>query len=250
MLGQCSGCGNGGFGSPGGGGGGGVPLPGNGVVLDFLAPVLALPSPSPNPPISNLPPSPNTQATRTFPEPTNTALLAPATLSIVNSSAELLTNSSSVLGHFSHSKSNSLTPANMTVTLPHVGTILLDFTNLLSQGPIDVSPVQSPSGLSELKIEQTQTHLKPMSIKIENATYSIIGTPLKIGPPSVKFDGTLTISIPYNPSLANESDKVRLLFSDGGNWEDLTSGVNSLKHYVVGDLESLGTVIVATKSNT
>jgi hypothetical protein len=252
MLGQCDGCGSGGFGSPGAGGGGGVPLPGNGVVLDFLAPVVALPptpppSPTPNHPISNTPPSGEPLAVRTL---LGTPALVPASLSIVNSSAEQLINASSVPGQVSESKSNTLKASNFTVTLPHIGTVVLVFTNLLSQGPIVVTPIQSPSGLSALKIEQTSDTLKPMRIKIDNSTYSIMGTPLQIGPPSVNFDGRLTVSVPYNASLASETDQVRLLYSDGGNWEDLTSGVNLQKHYVVGDLESLGTVIAATTSIT
>ena len=257
MLGQCSGCGSGGFGSPGGGGGGGVPLPGNGIVFDFLAPVVALPpspptppSPTPNPPISNTPPSGEPLAFRTLSGSSNTAALFPASLSTVNSSTEQVINTSSVLGQVSDSKSDTLKAANFTVVLYQIGTVVLVFTNLLSQGPIDVTPIQSPSGLSALKIEQTSDALKPMRIKIDNSTYSIVGTPLQIGPPSVNFDGRLTVSVPYNARLAGETDEVRLLYSDGGNWEDLTSGVNPQKHYVVGDLESLGIVIAATKSIT
>jgi hypothetical protein len=253
MLGQCDGCGTGGFGSP-GGVGGGLPLPGNGVVLDFLSPVVASQPTQPGP-APSLPPSlPNPQSsselliTTALLEPSDTAALDPSSLSVMNSSTERLINSSSALGQVSDSKSNTLKAANFTVVLPQIGTVVLVFTNLLSQGPIDLTPIQLPSALSELKIEQASDALNSMSVKIGNSTYSMIGTPLQIGSPSVEFEGTLTVSVPYNANLASESDEVRLLFSDGGNWEDLTSGANSKEHIVIGELESLGTVVAAIKS--
>jgi hypothetical protein len=254
MIASGLGGGSGGFGSPGGGGGGGLGLPGNGVVLDLLAPVVASNPPSEPPlpstgPSSSLPPSFLTITNQRTVNPTPGISLI--SVSKTNISSDQSQNDSKLLENDgSRFEKSAPVARNFTIILPQIGTVVLSFTNLMSQGPISVIPVQSQLGLSQLKMDRTIENNKLLTVNIDKTMYTVLGTPLEIRPTSAMFNGRITVSIPYTPSLVHESDQIRLLYFNGGNWEDLTSGVNTQTHHVTGELESLGTVIAAAKSSS
>ena len=70
-----------------------------------------------------------------------------------------------------------------------------------------------------------------------------------VGPLDSKFDGTATITIPYNATLAPQASEVKVLHYTGTSWEDATSTPPADGHVVTGSLSSLGPVRrPATKS--
>src|SRR4029079_2451654 len=116
MIGDCPGCGTGGFGSPGGGGGGGVGLPGSGVVLAFLASVVPLTPPNEQPPPqpTGQTPSPSLRfLTDADLQRANTAQgLITVSMSSTNTSAEFANNNSKLIG----TKIESPAPVNLPQT--------------------------------------------------------------------------------------------------------------------------------------
>ena len=70
-----------------------------------------------------------------------------------------------------------------------------------------------------------------------------------VGPLDSKFDGTATITIPYNATLAPQASEVKILHSTGSSWEDVTTSPPADGHVVTGSLSSLGPVGAAKNHN-
>ena len=114
-------------------------------------------------------------------------------------------------------------------------------------GTLSVSAVKTPSELSALQIAMGENGQGTLTT-VDNTPYSIAGDVFMVGPLDSKFDGTATITIPYNATLAPQASEVKILHSTGSSWEDVTTSPPADGHVVTGSLSSLGPVVAAIKS--
>ncbi len=76
-----------------------------------------------------------------------------------------------------------------------------------------------------------------------------MGPVFNIGPFDAKVNGTVTVTIPYNSTLAPEGgDSVRMLQFVGNAWEDVTTNPPADGYVVTGSLNGLGPVVATIKS--
>ena len=69
-----------------------------------------------------------------------------------------------------------------------------------------------------------------------------------VGPLDSKFDGTATVTIPYNATLAPQASEVKIFHYTGSSWEDVTTSPPADGHVVTGSLRSWGPVVAPIKS--
>ena len=136
---------------------------------------------------------------------------------------------------------------NTTIVVPGSGDVIISFTKLGSGGTLSVSAVKTPSELSALKIAMGENGQGTLTT-VDNTPYSIAGDVFMVGPLDSKFDGTATVTIPYNATLAPQASEVKIFHYTGSSWEDVTTSPPADGHVVTGSLSSLGPVVAATKS--
>jgi len=76
-----------------------------------------------------------------------------------------------------------------------------------------------------------------------------VGPVFNIGPFDAKVNGTVSVTIPYNSTLAPEGgESVRMLQFVGNTWEDVTTNPPADGHVITGCLNGLGPVVDALES--
>ena len=136
---------------------------------------------------------------------------------------------------------------NATIVVPGSGDVVISFTKLGLGGTLSVSAVKTPSELSALQIAMGENGRGTLTT-VDKTPYSIAGDVFMVGPLDSKFDGTATVTIPYNATLAPQASEVKIFHYTGSSWEDVTTSPPADGHVVTGSLSSLGPVVAATKS--
>ena len=136
---------------------------------------------------------------------------------------------------------------NTTIVVPGSGDVVISFTKLGSEGTLSVSAVKTPSELSALQIAMGENGQGTLTT-VDNTPYSIAGDVFMVGPLDSKFDGTATVTIPYNATLAPQASEVKIFHYTGSSWEDVTTSPPADGHVVTGSISSLGPVVAAIKS--
>jgi hypothetical protein len=235
----------------GGGGGGGAGLPGSGLILDLVAPLVAA---NPEPPTTTSPPSSTEISLSTESTATTTDAVSQPVFSqsgITTGSANTSTTQESVktTGEVNQNTGTATVSSsgNTTIVVPGSGNVVISFTKLGSEGTLSVSAVKTPSELSALQIAMGENGRGTLTT-VDNTPYSIAGDVFMVGPLDSKFDGTATVTIPYNATLAPQASEVKIFHYTGSSWEDVTTSPPADGHVVTGSLSSLGPVVAATKS--
>jgi hypothetical protein len=235
----------------GGGGGGGAGLPGSGLILDLVAPLVAA---NPEPPTTTSPPSTTEISLSTESTATTTDAVSQPVFSqsgITTGSANTSTTQESVktTGEVNQNTGTATVSSsgNTTIVVPGSGNVVISFTKLGSEGTLSVSAVKTPSELSALQIAMGENGQGTLTT-VDNTPYSIAGDVFMVGPLDSKFDGTATVTIPYNATLAPQASEVKIFHYTGSSWEDVTTSPPADGHVVTGSLSSLGPVVAATKS--
>jgi hypothetical protein len=224
-----------------GGGGGAVGLPGAGLVLDLIAPIVA--------PDSESPPS-DPQAPSSSPEST-TSLAETPVLSVeddaANTTSSVSTITESTKPGVGLAEDSDIVQVsrngNTSIAVPGEGNVTLSFTNLISEGLLTVSAVPDTALPGFKVIKNTAGPAKLMSL--DNIPYSLAGTVFVIGPTDSEFKGTITVSVPFKDALIPAGSDVKLLHYTGSGWEDITTHGDA--HVVTGSLSSLGAVAPAVQ---
>jgi hypothetical protein len=230
-----------------GGGGGGFGLPGAGIILDIVAPLVAA---NPEPPTTTNPPSSTDVSLSTESTATTTDAVSQPVFSQSGSANTSTTQESVKTAEQSSQNTGTATVSstgNTTIIVPGSGNVVISFTKLGSDGTLSVSAVKTPSELSALQIAMAENGQGTL-MTVDNTPYSIAGNVFMVGPLDSKFDGTATITIPYNATLAPQASEVKILHSTGSSWEDVTTSPPADGHVVTGSLSSLGPVVAAIKS--
>ena len=228
--------------SGGGGGGGGLGFPGAGIVLDLLAPVTA----ETPPPRTSTP----SVATGTSDNATSGSIVGQTTGSgQKNNETGSGTTASSVSQLNSPASTTTSGAYSTIIAVPGIGNVTLSFSNLGSERSFVVWEVKSESELAALKISKAASGDTKVLTASDNTPYDVVGPVFNIGPFDAKVNGTVTVTIPYNSTLAPEGgDSVRMLQFVGNAWEDVTTNPPADGYVVTGSLNGLGPVVAAIKS--
>jgi hypothetical protein len=135
---------------------------------------------------------------------------------------------------------------NVTVGVPGVGNVTLSFTNLLSEDNLTVSTVKESDLPSFGVVKDAKGQANVMTL--DNASYSVGDSIIVIGPTDSEFKGTVTVTIPYNTTLAAQGSDVRMLYYTGSGWEEVTTQPPADGKVVTGSLSSMGAITPAVKS--
>jgi len=111
--------------------------------------------------------------------------------------------------------------------------------------------VKTTSELAVMNITGGANHKPGKLMALDNTLYIPVSTVFIIAPPDARFNGTITVAIPYNMTLASQqtSQDVKLLHYSGSTWEDVTTFPPANGHIVTGSLSTaLGPVVAAVKS--
>ena len=228
-----------------GGGGGGVGF-GTGLVLDLLGPVIVE---STNPP-SN--PNDRLEETLTSPSDSIKSTLSnsanPTTTSIVTGTGASTNPAADEQLSQSQNKAirEAVHSANITIPISGEGNITLSFTSLPSGTNPTVTAVKTLSEIPGLSMTNTQRENVTL-ITLNKTHYNLGGTFFNIGPIDARFNGSVSVSIPYDTHMVSQSGpEVRLMHYKGSSWEDVTSLPPADDHSVTGSLDSLGLVVVGS----
>lgn len=220
-----------------------------GVIIDSIAPVT-----SSSPPINNPPPTNDLPSTTTT-DSTNRPVIIGTILQTTGASSLRDSNTTSPAASTISTTlaSSSVTPrsGNKTITVPEEGNVTVSYTSLLSQGELTALPVKTMSELAVMNITEGANHKPGKLIALDNTPYIPVGTVFIIAPTDARFNGTITVVIPYNATLASQltGQDVRLLHFTGSSWEDITTLPSANGHFVTGSLSTtLGPVVAAIKS--
>ncbi len=220
-----------------------------GTIIHSIAPVTSSSPPIINPPqINNLPPT-------TTSDSTNTPVIIATILQTTGASSLRDSNTTSFAASSisTASASSSVTPrsGNKTISVPEEGNVTLSYTSLLSQGELTALPVKTMSELVVMNITEGANHKPGKLIALDNTPYIPVGTVFLIAPTDARFNGTITVVVPYNATLASQptGQDVRLLHYTGSTWEDITTFPPANGHLVTGSLSTtLGPVVASIKS--
>ena len=205
------------------------------------------------PPINNPPQTINLPATKSG-ESKNTPVVFSTLLSSPTPGASLLnttSNTASLISTISASSPVTARSGNKTITVPDEGNVTLSYTSLLSQGELTALPVKTTSELAVINITGGANHKPGKLMALDNTLYIPVSTVFIIAPTDARFNGTITVAIPYNMTLASQqtSQDVKLLHYTGSTWEDVTTFPLANGHLVTGSLSTaLGPVVAAVKS--
>ncbi|MGA7142415.1 MAG: hypothetical protein WBX29_10455 [Nitrososphaeraceae archaeon] len=209
-----------------------------------------------SPPINNPPPTNNLPST-TSSESTNTPVVIATILSSPTTEASSLRTfnatspTASIISTSSAIPSVTARSGNKTISVPEEGNVTLSYTSLLSQGELTALPVKTTSELAVMNITQGANHKPGKLMALDNTLYIPVGTVFIIAPTDARFNGTITVVIPYNMTLAGQQagQDVKLLHYTGSTWEDVTTFPPANGHLVTGSLSTtLGPVVAAVKS--
>ena len=209
-----------------------------------------------SPPINNPPPTNNLPSTISG-ESTNTPVVIATILSSPTTEASSLRTSNATSPAASIISTSSAIPSvtarsgNKTLSVPEEGNVTLSYTSLLSQGELTALPVKTTSELAVMNITQGANHKPGKLMALDNTLYIPVGTVFIIAPTDARFNGTITVVIPYNMTLAGQQagQDVKLLHYTGSTWEDVTTFPPANGHLVTGSLSTtLGPVVAAVKS--
>jgi hypothetical protein len=209
-----------------------------------------------SPPINNPPPT-NNLPTTTSSESTNTPVVIATILSSPTTEASSLRTfnatspTASIISTSSAIPSVTARSGNKTISVPEEGNVTVSYTSLLSQGELTALPVKTTSELAVMNITQGANHKPGKLMALDNTPYIPVGTVFIIAPTDARFNGTITVVIPYNMTLAGQQagQDVKLLHYTGSTWEDVTTFPPANGHLVTGSLSTtLGPVVAAVKS--
>ncbi|MGA9927533.1 MAG: hypothetical protein WBP96_02930, partial [Nitrososphaeraceae archaeon] len=209
-----------------------------------------------SPPIDNPPPTNNLPSTISG-ESTNTPVVIATILSSPTTEASSQRTSNATSATASIISTSSAIPSvtarsgNKTISVPEEGNVTLSYTSLLSQGELTALPVKTTSELAVMNITQGANHKPGKLMALDNTLYIPVGTVFIIAPTDARFNGTITVVIPYNMTLAGQQagQDVKLLHYTGSTWEDVTTFPPAKGHLVTGSLSTtLGPVVAAVKS--
>jgi hypothetical protein len=209
-----------------------------------------------SPPINNPPPTNNLPST-TSSESTNTPVVIATILSSPTTEASSLRTfnatspTASIISTSSAIPSVTARSGNKTISVPEEGNVTLSYTSLLSQGELTALPVKTTSELAVMNITQGANHKPGKLMALDNTLYIPVGTVFIIAPTDARFNGTITVVIPYNMTLSGQQagQDVKLLHYTGSTWEDVTTFPPANGHLVTGSLSTtLGPVVAAVKS--
>lgn len=209
-----------------------------------------------SPPINNPPPTNNLPST-TSSESTNTPVVIATILSSPTTEASSLRTfnatspTASIISTSSAIPSVTARSGNKTISVPEEGNVTLSYTSLLSQGELTALPVKTTSELAVMNITQGANHKPGKLMALDNTPYIPVGTVFIIAPTDARFNGTITVVIPYNMTLSGQQagQDVKLLHYTGSTWEDVTTFPPANGHLVTGSLSTtLGPVVAAVKS--
>jgi hypothetical protein len=210
---------------------------------------------NPSPPIDNPPPTNNLPSTTTS-DSTNTPVVIATILSSPTSGASLralntTSHTASILSTTLETSSVTARSGNKTITVPEEGNVTLSYTSLLSQGELMALPVKTTSELDAINITEGANHKPGKLMALDNTLYIPVGTVFIIAPTDARFNGTITVVIPYNMTFESQQtgQDVKLLHYTGSTWEDVTTFPPANGHLVTGSLSTtLGPVVAAVKS--
>ncbi|MGA9217471.1 MAG: hypothetical protein WBZ50_02410, partial [Nitrososphaeraceae archaeon] len=209
-----------------------------------------------SPPINNPPPTNNLPSTISG-ESTNTPVVIATILSSPTTEASSQRTSNATSATASIISTSSAIPSvtarsgNKTISVPEEGNVTLSYTSLLSQGELTALPVKTTSELAVMNITQGANHKPGKLMALDNTPYIPVGTVFIIAPTDARFNGSITVVIPYNMTLAGQQagQDVKLLHYTGSTWEDVTTFPPANGHLVTGSLSTtLGPVVAAVKS--
>jgi hypothetical protein len=209
-----------------------------------------------SPPINNPPPTNNLPST-TSSESTNTPVVIATILSSPSTEASSLRTfnatspTASIISTSSAIPSVTARSGNKTISVPEEGNVTLSYTSLLSQGELTALPVKTTSELAVMNITQGANHKPGKLMALDNTPYIPVSTVFIIAPTDARFNGTITVVIPYNMTLSGQEagQDVKLLHYTGSTWEDVTTFPPANGHLVTGSLSTtLGPVVAAVKS--
>jgi hypothetical protein len=222
-----------------------------GIIIDSIAPVT-----SSSPPINNHPPTNNLPPTTTS-ESTDTPVIIAAILSSPTNGPSSTRDSNttspmaSIISTSSAISSVTARSGNKTIAVPEEGNVTLSYISLLSQGELTALPVKTTSELAVMNITEGANHKPGKLTALDNTPYVPVGTVFLIAPTDARFNGTITVVVPYNTTLASQQtgQDVKLLHYTGSTWEDVTIFPPANGHIVTGSLSTtLGPVVAAVKS--
>ena len=196
-----------------------------------------------SPPINNPPPTNNLPST-TSSESTNTPVVIATILSSPTTEASSLRTfnatspTASIISTSSAIPSVTARSGNKTISVPEEGNVTLSYTSLLSQGELTALPVKTTSELAVMNITQGANHKPGKLMALDNTLYIPVGTVFIIAPTDARFNGTITVVIPYNMTLSGQQagQDVKLLHYTGSTWEDVTTFPPANGHLVTGSL--------------
>jgi len=223
----------------------------SGIIIDKVARVTNSSPPINNPPpTNNLPPTTRSESTNT-PVVIATILSSPTTEGSSLRTFNATSSTASIVSTSSAIPSVTARSGNKTISVPEEGNVTLSYTSLLSQGELTALPVKTTSELAVMNITQGANHNPGKLMALDNTLYIPVGTVFIIAPTDARFNGTITVIIPYNMTLAGQQagQDVKLLHYTGSTWEDVTTFPPANGHLVTGSLSTtLGPVVAAVKS--
>jgi hypothetical protein len=222
-----------------------------GIIFDSTAPVTNSSPPIDNPPpINNLPSTTSGESTNT-PVVIATILSSPTTEASSLRTFNATSPTASIISTSSAIPSVTARSGNKTFSVPEEGNVTFSYTSLLSQGELTALPVKTTSELAVMNITQGANHKPGKLMALDNTLYIPVSTVFIIAPTDARFNGTITVVIPYNMTLAGQQagQDVKLLHYTGSTWEDVTTFPPANGHLVTGSLSTtLGPVVAAVKS--
>jgi hypothetical protein len=216
-----------------------------GIIFDSTALVTII-----SPPINNPPPTAISESTNT-PVVIATILTSPTTGASSLKALNSTSLTTSIISTSSAIPSVTARSGNKTITVPGEGNVTLSYTSLLSQGELTALPVTTTSELAVMNITEGANHKPGKLMALDNTLYIPVSTVFIIAPTDARFNGTITVVIPYNMTLASQQtgQDVKLLHYTGSTWEDVTTFPPANGHLVTGSLSTtLGPVVAAVKS--
>src|SRR6476661_3338381 len=180
-----------------------------------------------------------------------TILSSPTTEASSQRTSNATSATASIISTSSAIPSVTARSGNKTISVPEEGNVTLSYTSLLSQGKLTALPVKTTSELAVMNITQGANQKPGKLMALDNTPYIPVGTVFIIAPTDARFNGTITVVIPYNMTLAGQQagQDVKILHYTGSTWEDVTTFPPANGHLVTGSLSTtLGPVVAAVKS--
>ena len=111
--------------------------------------------------------------------------------------------------------------------------------------------MKTTSESAVMNITEGANHKPGKLTALDNTPYVPVGTVFLIAPTDARFNGTITVVVPYNTTLASQQtgQDVKLLHYTGSTWEDVTIFPPGNRPYSNRQSRTtLGPVVAAVKS--